>query len=374
VGIVVLLLSLLLASCHRRPPPAPPPPVVRVAIAQVRAVEQTQEWLATLDGSVNAEIRPRVAGTMEEVVYPEGSTVHHGTLLFRIDRRPFAASLARAQGEYRTALAQLAKARADVARYTPLVAEHAISHQELDNARAATAAGEATAAALKGALALAQLDLQWTEVRSPIDGLAGIAQVRVGNLVDSNTVLTVVSTLDPVRASINISEREYLDYAEILNNVNDPRYASQRYLELRLIDGRRHPYGARRVVVNRQINPGTGTLLVQALFPNPGNILRPGMFATLQAHEGARPALLIPEVAVQELQGQYRVGIVDDQQRVQVRPVELGRLVQHEYVIRRGLRPGDRVIVSGLQNARPGTPVRVEESRPPTLGQAGPEE
>jgi RND family efflux transporter MFP subunit len=362
LGFATLAALAFVAGCKKKAAQAPPPPLVRVVQAQSREVETMNEWLATLDGSVNADIRPRVAGTVEAVVYQEGSQVTAGTLMFRLDRRPFVAALANARGNYANAVAQWNKARADVARYTPLVAEHAISRQELENARAAQAAGAATTEAMRGALAVARLNVQWTEVRSPIDGLAGIAQTRVGNLVSSSTTLATVSTLDPVRASINISEREYLRWAEILNHANDPRWADRRSLEIILSDGSVHPYRARRVIVDRRIEPSTGTLLVQTLFPNPDNILRPGMFAKLRAHGEQRPAILIPEVAVQELQGQYRVTIVDDQQRLQVRRVELGRLVGHDYVVERGLAPGDRVVIAGAQGP-PGTKVRVEDAR-----------
>lgn len=329
----------------------------------MRAVPQRFEWLATLDGSTNAEIRPQVSGTIESVNYQEGTTVAVGALLFTLDRRPFQAAVTRARGDYETAGAQLDKARADVARYTPLVAERALSRQELDNARAAAAVASASVQAMQGALAAARLNLEWAEVRSPIDGLAGIAKTRVGNLVNSTQVLTVVSTLDPIRATVSISEREYLGAADVLNNANRPEYAASRVLELVLIDGRVHPYKARRVIVNRQLDPTTGTLQLQALFENPGNILRPGMFARLRliTQRTAR-ALLIPERAVELLQGQSLVRVIDDQGRVAVRRVGLGRLVDHEYIVNEGLDPGARVIVEGLQNAQPGARVAVREA------------
>lgn len=264
----------------------------------------------------------------------------------------------KARGDSASAEAQLQKARADVARAEPLVAAGVVSQQELDNARASVRAAEAQVQSMRGMLSTARLNLEWAEVRSPIPGIAGIAQTRVGSLVNSTQVLTVVSTLDPIRASMKLSQQEYLRYAELLNHANDPQYRDRRYLELILLDGSVHPHGARSVIVNRQIDPATGTLTVQTLFPNPGNLLRPGMFGKVRVRTGT-PAttLLIPEVAVQELQGQTRVAVVGAGDKVELRPVRLGRLIEHEYVIEGGLREGERVIVEGLQGAQPGVRV-----------------
>ena len=376
----IRLLSLALAAavaaaCRKSAPATPPPPTVRVAAVEPRDVEQTYEWLATLDGSTNADIRAQVTGTIVAVSYQEGTVVHVGDLLFTIDKRPFVAAVERALGNYQSAVAQLAKARADVARYTPLVAQHALSVEQLANARAAVDTGIGNVQAAKGALETARLDLEWTEVRAPITGLAGIAQTRVGNLVNPNLVLTTVSTLDPIRASFSISEREYLARADILNNVNDPRYANRRYLELVLLDGRVFPERARRAIVNRQIDPATGTLLIQALLPNPGNLLRPGLFARIRAHTGVqRNVLVVPERAVQQLQGTYRVAVVGTDQRVQLRSVNVGTVIGREQVIEQGLQAGERVVVEGQQNAQPGVLVQAEPAQPPgtTLGSAAP--
>jgi membrane fusion protein (multidrug efflux system) len=348
-------------ACEHPSPPKPPPPVVRVAVLQTRAIEQTREWLATLDGATNAEIRPRVAGYIRSVDYQEGSVVRAGTLLFTLDDRPFVAAVAKARGDLENALAQLGKARADVARYEPLAADHAIPREQLENAHSAARAAAANVAAFRGNLRLAELNLEWTRVRSPIDGVVGIANTRVGNLVDSNQALTVVSTLDPIRASFSISEQDYLRYADILNNANEPQYAQTRWLEIVLINGAIHPHQARRVIVNREINPQTGTLLVQALFPNPGNILRPGLFAKIRLHLAReQPTVMVPEVAVQQLQGQARVAVVDANNRVQVRTVRIGRLIGHEYVVQEGLAAGDRVVVEGMQNVQPGVQVQAQ--------------
>ncbi|HEY2744357.1 MAG TPA: efflux RND transporter periplasmic adaptor subunit [Polyangia bacterium] len=367
------VLAALAGACRKAPPAAAPAPSVRVVTLRTRNIEQIREWLATLDGSTNAEIRPQVSGYIEEVNYHEGSTVDTNTLLFTLDKRPFVAAVEKARGDYANALAQWKRAKGDVARYTPLVAEHALSSEDLEHARDAEIAGAASMQAMKGALAIAQLNLEWAEVRSPIRGLAGIAQTRVGNLVTPNSVLTVVSTLDPIRSSVNISEREYLALAERLNHVNEPRYANARIIELILLDGHVHPYQVRRVIVNRQVDPSTGTLLIQALFPNPGNILRPGLFAKVRVRSGAQSdVVLVPERAVAELQGRHTVGVIGPDGRVQIRAVTLGRQLDHSYVVEKGLARGDRVIVEGLQNVQPGAKVTVQEEEPPAQASAEP--
>jgi RND family efflux transporter MFP subunit len=370
----VAVVVTLAAGCSQPPPAKPPPPVVRVATLQVRPVEQVREWLATLDGAVTAEIRPHVAGYIVSVDYPEGGVVKTGALLFTIDERPFKAALDKAQGDLKNAEAQAGKNRLDVARYTPLAAEHAIPKEQLDDAQAAVRASAATVEAMRGNLRQAELNLEWTRVRSLIDGVAGIARVRVGNLVDSNQVLTVVSTLDPIRASVDISEQEYLQNAAAINHANEPQYASTRWLELVLINNQVHPYSARRVIVNREINPQTGTLQIQALFPNPGNVLRPGMFAKVRLHlQREAPTVMVPEQAVQQIQGQTRVAVVDAQNRADVRLVHLGRLQGHEYLVVDGLRAGERVVVEGQQNVQPGLQVQPQPWTPPTAtaGDAG---
>lgn len=374
VAVVGIVVGGLVAGCKKPPPPPPPAPLVKVATLQTRNIEQIREWLATLDGSTNAEIRPQVTGYIESVDYQEGANVTNGTLLFRLDRRPFVAALEKARGDLANAIAQWDKAKDDVARYTPLVAEHALSREDLDNANSAAHVGAANTQAMRGALAIAKLNVEWSDVRSPIDGLAGIAQTRVGTLVNPNSALTVVSTLDPIRASVNISEREYLTLAERLNHVNEPRYANTRILELILLDGHVHPYQVRRVIVNRQIDPSTGTLLVQALFPNPGNILRPGLFAKVRVRSGLQiDALLVPVRAVQELQGRHQVGVIAADGRVQIRTVELGRQIDHSYVVEHGLQKGERIIVEGLQNVQPGAKVTVQQAEPTPPAQAAAE-
>ncbi|HZS42400.1 MAG TPA: efflux RND transporter periplasmic adaptor subunit [Polyangia bacterium] len=354
-----------IVACKKPPPPAPPAQVVRVATVQARSVPLIKEWLASVDGFTTAQIQPQVTGYIREVNYREGTMVEAEQLLFTLDRRPFIAALDKARGDHESAVAQLDKARQDVRRYIPLVAQNALSREQLDNARAAVLQGEGNVQSTRGALAAAKINLAWTEVRSPIAGLVGLAQTRVGTLVSPSQVLTVVSSLDPMRASFNVSQQEYLQYSDALSHPNAPRYAAQRYFELILVNGLVYPQRANEVIVNRQIDPTTGTLLVQALFPNPGHVLRPGLFGKVRIHAGvSHDVPVVPERAVTELQGQYQVAVVDEQQRVQLRTVKVGAPTDHAYVVESGLRPGERVIVEGQQNILPGAKVSASEIQP----------
>lgn len=359
---VLMVLAVGLAACKKAPPTAPPIPTVRVVAVQARNVPRVKEWLATLDGSTTAQIQPQVTGYIVSVDYREGSTVEKGQLLFTLDKRPFVAAVAKARGDYEAALAALSKARADVQRYTPLVAERAISKEQLDNAQAAVREGEANVKATRAELDTAKINLEWTEVRSPISGLAGLAQTRVGTLVNPSQVLTVISTLNPMRATFSVSQQDYLKYSDAINNPNAPEHRSQRVFELILINGVVYPHPAGELVVNRQIDPQTGTLQVQAFFPNSEGVLRPGLFGNVRMHAGTTgESPVIPTRAVTELQGQYQVAVIDDEQRVQMRPVKLGTTTDHEYVVESGLRVGERVIVEGQQNVLPGSKVKASQ-------------
>ena len=353
-------------GCHKQLARAQPPAVVKVGRRAVaHAPQLVKEWVATIDGSTTAEIRPQVSGYIQQVNYKEGSRIDVGELLFTIDDRPFVAAVKKAQGDYETALAQLAKARADVARYTPLVVDHAISHEQLDDARAAVQAGEATMAGAKGTLDSGET---WTSsgpaVRSPIAGLTGLAQVRVGALVNTNQILTIVSTVSSMRASFSVSQQDYLRYADEMNAPNASEHPGVEF-ELILIDGRIYPHRARQVFVNRQIDATTGTLQIQALFPNPDGLLRPGLFAKVRLHGSNEVAPVVPERAVSQLQGQYQVTVIDSQQRAQIRRIDVGLLVDHVYAVDKGLRPGELVVVEGQQNILPGAKVNVEQLNGP---------
>jgi membrane fusion protein (multidrug efflux system) len=366
---MLLAASVAAGGCRPHPPPrAQPAAMVKVVAVQSRSVPLIKEWVATLDGSTTAEIRPQVTGYIQQVNYKEGTRVEVGELLFTIDDRPFVAAAKKAQGDHETALAQLAKAKADVARYAPLVADHAISREQLDNARAAVQANAATAQAAKGTLDSANLNLKWAKVRSPIAGLAGLAQVRVGALVNANQILTIVSTVDSMRASFSVSQQDYLRYAADINAPNVSEHPGVEF-ELILINGQIYPHKAREVFVNRQIDVTTGTLQMQALFPNPQGLLRPGLFAKVRLHGSNQVMPVVPERAVSQLQGQYQVTVIDSEQRAQIRRIDVGSLVEHVYAVNGGLRPGELVVVEGQQNVIPGAKVNVEQLRWPE-GQA----
>ena len=355
-----IALAVTLAACSRKEQ-APPPPEVSVAPVIQRDVPVVSEWIGTLDGSVNADIRPKVEGYLLRQPYKEGQFVHAGDLLFEIDPRQFRAALGQAQGALGQAEAQLAKASRDVARFTPLAADRAISQQELDNAVSAQRNAQAAVASALAAVDQAALNLGWTKITSPIQGIVGIAKAQVGDLVNGQTEMTTVSTVDPIRVTYGISEREYMTFAQ---RINRPNYATTQqgpFLDLVLDDGSVFPIKGRAVLADREVDPKTGTMTIRGFFPNPGNILRPGQYgkvrAAIETHAGA---LLVPQRAVMELQGGFRVAIVDAEGKVEIRPVEPGERSGELWVIAKGLKPDEKVIVTGLQFVKPGMVVKAK--------------
>jgi len=351
----------LFSSCSPGEPPAPPPVEVVVAPVIQRDVEVKSEWIGTTQGSVDAEIRAQVSGTLQSRDYQEGGPVKAGDLLFRIDARAYQAALDQARGELGRAQAALAKAKVDVARYTPLAAEGAVSQRELDNALAMRDSGEASVRSGNAAVEKARLDLSFTEVRSPVDGIAGIANVQVGNLVGPSDPkpLTAVSNVDPILVVVPLSEREYLRYARGRGRSGARPGEEAANLELILTDGSVHPSRGRAIVAGRAVDPKTGTILFKGEFPNPGNLLRPGQYARVRAvTETKRGALLVPQRAVQELQGVQQVAVVGPDDKVTLRVVETGVRDGSLQVIEKGLEPGERVIVEGLQKVRAGSLVK----------------
>jgi membrane fusion protein (multidrug efflux system) len=351
--------ALLLASaCGRSQAPPPPPVEVLVVPVVQQDVPIVGEWIGTLDGSVNADIKPKIEGYLLREFYKEGQFVRRGDPLFEIDPRQFQAALEEARGALARAEAQLAKATKDVERFTPLAADRAISQQELDNALAAEHDAQGGLAVAKATLDQAALNRGWTRVTSPIEGIVGIAKTQVGDLVNTQTVMTTVSTVDPIRVTFGISEREYLDRAELINRVNYATTERGPSLELILEDGSVFPHPGKAVLVNREVSVTTGTLTIKGFFPNPHNILRPGEYARVRAQLDVRPgALVIPQRAVMELQGGTRVAIVGADGKVEIRAVEMGPRTGQLWVAEKGLKPGENVVVSGLQYLRPGMPV-----------------
>jgi membrane fusion protein (multidrug efflux system) len=358
---VATALILAFGGCAKAPPPAPPPPNVTVASVEQRDVPVTQEWVASLYGFVDAQVRAQVSGYLQKQDYRDGAMVRAGDALFEIDPRPFQAALAQAEAQLAAARAQLGKAQEDVRRYGPLAKDQAISQQELDDAVQAELGAKAQVAAGQAAVDRARLDLGFTHIVSPIDGVAGIVQAQVGDLVGPGTgALTTVSTLDPMKVYFPIGEQDYLELGKAQGGGFPPNAA----LELILADGSVYPEKGRFYAEDRQIDPSTGTLRIAATFPNPKGALRPGQYGRVRAVIRTLPgALLVPQQAVNELQGGYQVATVDASNRAHVVTVTLGPRLGAQVVIASGLKAGDRVIVDGFAKAREGAPVNPQPAR-----------
>ena len=355
----LFLAGLACLSCAKKAAtPAGPPLPVEVTTVTQKDVPITQEWIGTLDGFVNADIRPQVTGYVLRQVYIEGSFLHRGDVLFEIDPRQFQAALDQASGFLAQNEAALGKAHLDVARFTPLVAERAVSQQELDNAVAAERQAQANVASARATVEQAQLNLGWTKVRSPIDGIAGIAKSQVGDLVNGQSIMTTVSVVDPIKVYFNPSEQEYMAWAQKRGPVDAVRGTPPQdkgMLALTLSDGTAYPQRGDPVLANRNVDLKTGTIQVQGVFPNPKHLLRPGQYAKVRASTDIRKgALLVPQRAVSELQGLYQVAVVGPDNKVEIRPVQTGDRVGSLWIIEKGVSPGDRVVFEGIQKVKPG--------------------
>jgi membrane fusion protein, multidrug efflux system len=333
--------------------PAPPPPGVTVDTVLQKDVPLFQEWVGTMAGNVDAEIRPKVDGFLLTRLYAEGSYVKKGQPMFQLDPRQTQASVEQAQGQLERSKAALSQAQIDVKRYTPLVAQRAISQAELDKARSMEKAATAEVAASQAVLDNAKLNSGWSTVSSPISGIAGVAKVGVGDLMTPNTVMTTVSAVDPIYVDFSISEQDYLRFAR-----EKTGRGAGRSLVLILGDGSVFPQTGHALLVNREVDSRTGTIQVRAEFPNPGNVLRPGQYARIRAvTETRKNAILVPQRAMSELQGIYQVGVVGSDNKVNIRSVKPGPQVGDMWVIESGLQPGEKVVVDGLQRIRDGMTV-----------------
>jgi len=356
-----LLLLLTATACGRgnvHAAATTPVPEVRVAPVIQQDVPVYSEWVATLDGYVNAQIRPQVSGYIIKQDYKEGSLVGKGQVLFEIDPRPFQAALDRAKGELAQAQAQLGKSALDVERDTPLAEARAIAKSQLDNENQAKLGAQAAVESAKAAVEQAELNLEWTKVTSLVDGIAGIAQVQMGNLVGPNSILTSVSQVEPIKAYFPISEQEYL-HAQQKDGAISSGHAIGFFgnsLELILADGSIYPHKGKILLADRQVDPNTGTIRIVAAFPNPGNILRPGQYGRVRLETNMKKgALLLPQSAVTQSQGSYQVAVVGSDNKVSIRTVKPGETVGTMWVIDEGLKPGEQVAVEGLQRLRDGT-------------------
>ena len=393
--------ALSTVNCARTSSAASTParPEVEVAAVEQKDIPIEREWIGTLDGMVNAVIKAEVTGYLQRQDYAEGSFVRKGQPLFEIDPRPFQAAADQAIGQLAQANAQLSQAKAglvlaqaqllsteanqrkaqlDEDRYIPLAKQRAVAQQDLDNATQANESLKAQVAAAKAqvetakaqieaaqagvtaaaaSVETAKVNLGFTKLLSPIDGVAGIATTQVGNLVGpSSNAVTTVSTLDPIKANFTVSEQEYLKLSA------DAGSLARLQLQLILADGSVYPHAGRFSFADRQVNASTGAIQLTGLFPNPGNKLRPGQYAKVRAAIGVRTgALLVPQRSVTDTQGTYLVAVVDPNNTIRFTPVKVGDRIGSKWVVEQGLHAGDRVVSDGLFKIRPGAPVIPKE-------------
>src|SRR6201994_1723122 len=364
LGLIVA--TLVLSGCKQEKAPplsAAPPPQVVVAAVEQRDVPIVREWIGQLDGSENVDVRARVQGYIQEIAFKEGTVVKPGDLLLRIDPRPFERAVAQDGADLSPGLATPEKTQLDEERQSQLFERKVNSQQDYDNAVKANLGAKAGVEAARAALEQAKLNLAYATITSPIAGIVGHTDFSVGDYVaagSAGTPVTTVSTVDPIKIVFALSEKEYLAAAEHLTAMlAQPLEEREAISELIRADGKVHPYKGRFLAADRQVDPKTGTIRISALFPNPGNILRPGQYAKARFKVQDRPgALLIPQRAVQELQGKNFVWVVDDANKVSQRGVTVGQRVGSDWVIEEGLKPGERIVVEGLQKVREGAPVQ----------------
>jgi membrane fusion protein (multidrug efflux system) len=331
-----------------------------VATVVARDVRVASEWIATLDGFINAQIRPQVSGYLLNRRYREGAVVRKGDVLFEIDRRPFEAALAQARARLGEAEALLGKTELDIQRDTPLAKERAIAQSQLDNEVQANLAARSVVESASAAVETATLNLGFTKVTSLIDGVAAIANAQIGDLVSPTTLLTTVSQVDPIKAYFPISEQEYLSLARRLAITPGAQpWGSSSPLQLVLADGQVYPYSGSFLAADREVDATTGTIRISATFLNPGNVLRPGQYGRVRANtKTLANAVLVPQRAVTELQGKYQVKVVEQDNRLRVRPVTVGVRLGAQWVVEEGLRAGERVVVEAAPSLADGVFVR----------------
>jgi RND family efflux transporter MFP subunit len=363
----LIILATCLAACSRREQAGPLPPTVVVATATLRDVPVVKEGVATLDGFINANINAQVQGYLISRNYKEGSVVKKGDLLFQIDPRPFEASLAQAKATLAKDKAMQQKASADQTRAIQLFVQKVLSAQERDAAIAAAESNKASVEADEAAVKTAEINLGYTRITAPVDGVAGIASTQVGDLVGPATgTLTTVSQLDPIKATVNLGEQ---GFTEFVTKHRDPdereRYLTGLEFELILADGTVFPQKGSFYAEDRHLDAKTGSIKMEITFPNPGDLLRPGQFGKVRTIvETRKGALVIPQEAVTELQGNQIVMVVDQASKTDVRPVKMGERFGALWEVVGGLKPGDKVVVEGMQKAPPGAPVIVKEWTP----------
>ncbi len=350
--------------------PAPPVPTVEVATVVQQDVPIYSNWVAVLDGYVNAQIQPHVTGYIIRQDYKEGSVVRKGQVLFEIDPRPFQAALDQAKAQLAQAEAQLGKANLDVQRDTPLAQQRAIAQAQLDTEIQAKLGAQALVLAAKANIEQAELNVEWTKVTSLVTGIAGIAQVQIGNLIGPSSVLTSVSQVDPIKAYFTVSEQEFTDFHRRFPTEQSLEQERKRIpLQLLLGDGSVYEHPGTIYFADREVNPATGAIRIAGVFPNPNNLLRPGGYGRIRASARTQNgALLIPQRAVIELQGGHQVAVVGNDNKVSVRPVTVADRVGDSWIVTEGLKPGEQVIVEGVMKVRDGATVKAVPAKP---GKAG---
>jgi membrane fusion protein, multidrug efflux system len=370
-GVVVIASSV---ACEKPAPPTPPTPEVYVTAVVQKDVPVYLELVGQTEGFQDVDIRARVEGFLETMNFQEGSFVKQGDLLYTIDRKPLEAIVAEGKADQATAEARLSRATNDVTRYTPLVAKQAVSKQELDNALADQEASKSQVEAAKASVEKATLDLGYTRVTSPISGLVGTTNVKPGNLVGrgESTLLTTISQIDPVLFKVGVTEADYLRVARQVQAAGKSSGGSREGIELVLADGSRYSHTGKINTIDRAVDPTTGTLGIELVFPNPQQLLRPGQYGRARILlDTKRGALLVPQRAVQELQNLYSVALVQDG-KVAFRNVKVGQRVDSLWVIEDGLKAGEEVVVEGLQRIQEGMTVSAKPAPPTPAGSAAP--
>jgi membrane fusion protein (multidrug efflux system) len=351
---------LCVAGCKPKAHVTPPPPLVEVVTVTQTDVPIYHDWIGVLDGLVNAQIRAQVTGYLITQDYHEGDPIKKGDLLFQIDPRTFKTALDQAKGLLTQAEARSGKTALDVKRYAPLVKDRAISQEEYDDAVQADLEAKAAVVSAKAQVETAQLNYGFTSITSPIDGIASIAKAQIGDLVGpASGELTTVSTINPIKVYYRVTEQAYINFTKLFSTETDRiERLKQLEIELLLTDGSVYPLKGKIYAAGRQIGSTTGALRVEALFPNPGNALRPGEFARVRVKfELKHDALLVPQRAVSELQGSYQIAVVDADNKVHIQPVKVGDRSGNLWIIEEGLHPGQRVVVEGTQKVREGVTV-----------------
>lgn len=365
----LLICGLVIAGCSRKPAQvAPNAPEVLITTVMPKDVPRVLERVATLDGFINANINAQVQGYIVSRDYQEGSVVKKGDVLFQIDPRPFEAAQAQAKGTLAKDQANEVKAEADEKRAIDLFNKKVISDQERDTAIAAAGSSKANVEADQAAVKQAELNAGYTKITAPIDGVAGFANNQVGDLVGPSTgALTTVSQLDPIKAIVSAGEGPFTDFVSRHPDAAE-RNAYVKTLDFQLLlgNGEVYPKKGTFYALDRNLDPKTGSIRYYVTFPNPGNVLRPGQFGKVRfVADQKKGAMVVPQEAVNELQGNFQVAVVDQDNKVNIRPVKMGERIGAWWEVTEGIKPGDRVVVQGLQKARQGSTVTVKEWTPP---------